>query len=44
MEGRIALHRFLQAFPDYALTQRSNGGRGRFRGYSTLGAKLVADL
>ncbi|MFT6023536.1 MAG: cytochrome P450 [Ascidiaceihabitans sp.] len=44
MEGRIALHRFLQAFPDYAITQRSNGGRVRFRGYSTLGAKLVADL
>jgi cytochrome P450 len=42
MEGRVALHRFLQAYPDYAITGRINGGRVRFRGYSALHARLEA--
>ena len=42
MEGRVALHRFLQAYPDYAIIGRTNGGRVRFRGYSALQASLSA--
>jgi cytochrome P450 len=34
LEGRIAIGRFLQRFPDYALTQAPvRGGRARFRGF-----------
>jgi cytochrome P450 len=41
MEGRIALGRFLQRFPDFALLEgRVPGGRMRFRGYSALPATL----
>ena len=40
MEGRIAIARFLQRYPDYTITSRKQGGRIRFRGYSSLGATL----
>jgi cytochrome P450 len=41
LEGRVAISRFLQRFPDYQLGDtRQWGGRIRFRGY----AKLPADL
>ncbi len=41
MEGRIALGRFLDRFPNFLLEQgRVRGGRIRFRGYSSLPAKL----
>lgn len=40
MEGRIAIARFLQRFPNYTITSRQNGGRIRFRGYTSLGATL----
>jgi cytochrome P450 len=34
LEGRIAIGRFLQRFPDYQLTQAPvRGGRARFRGF-----------
>ena len=34
LEGRIAIGRFLQRFPDYRLTQSpTRGGRARFRGF-----------
>jgi cytochrome P450 len=34
LEGRIAIGRFLQRFPDYQLTQTPmRGGRARFRGF-----------
>jgi cytochrome P450 len=34
LEGRIAIGRFLQRFPDYQLTQNPmRGGRARFRGF-----------
>jgi len=34
LEGRIAIGRFLERFPDYRLTQRPvRGGRARFRGF-----------
>ena len=34
LEGRIAIGRFLQRFPDYQLTQApQRGGRARFRGF-----------
>ncbi len=34
LEGRIAIGRFLQRFPDYRLTQApERGGRARFRGF-----------
>ncbi|QDL37063.1 cytochrome P450 [Rhodoferax sediminis] len=34
LEGRIAISRFLQRFPDYRLTQMpTRGGRARFRGF-----------
>ena len=34
LEGRIAIGRFLQRFPDYRLTQMpTRGGRARFRGF-----------
>lgn len=42
MEGRIALSRFLQKFPDYQLSappQRT--GRVRFRGFSALPARVT---
>ena len=36
LEGRIAIGRFLQRFPDYQLTQSPlRGGRARFRGFLT---------
>ncbi|MCY6380605.1 cytochrome P450 [Hoeflea prorocentri] len=41
MEGRIAVGRFLQRFPDYQLTEGGErSGRIRFRGYSRLPAVL----
>lgn len=41
MEGRIAIGRFLQRFPDYRLQEgRVPGGRLRFRGYAALPADL----
>jgi cytochrome P450 len=34
LEGRIAIGRFLQRFPNYQLTQAPvRGGRARFRGF-----------
>jgi len=34
LEGRIAIGRFLQRFPDYRLTAAPvRGGRARFRGF-----------
>jgi cytochrome P450 len=37
LEGRIAIARFLERFPDYALCgQPRRGGRARFRGFLTL--------
>jgi cytochrome P450 len=42
MEGRIAVGRFLDRFPNYALTKGSErGNRVRFRGYARLPARLV---
>ncbi|WP_170332959.1 cytochrome P450 [Ruegeria arenilitoris] len=39
LEGRVALGRFLQRYPDYRLLdERVGGGRIRFRGYSSLPA------
>ncbi len=41
MEGRIAISRFLQRFPDYKLTGGAvRNGRVRFRGYASLPARL----
>jgi cytochrome P450 len=42
MEGRIAVGRFLQRFPNYKLTTGAiQGGRIRFRGYASLPADLT---
>lgn len=42
LEGRIALERFLQRFPDYRLAPGAKrGGRVRFRGYDHLPADLT---
>ncbi|QUJ77105.1 cytochrome P450 [Sulfitobacter albidus] len=41
MEGRIAISRLLNRFPDYhLLPDRTHGGRIRFRGYAHLPAEL----
>jgi cytochrome P450 len=41
MEGRIAIGRFLDRFPDFRIADgRVAGGRMRFRGYAKLPAKL----
>lgn len=41
MEGRIAIARFLERYPDYTLSdERQIGGRIRFRGYASLPAVL----
>lgn len=41
MEGRIALSRFIQRFPNYKLSEnRVLGGRIRFRGYAALAAEI----
>jgi cytochrome P450 len=41
MEGRIAIGRFLDRFPDFRIADgRVPGGRMRFRGYARLPAKL----
>lgn len=41
LEGRIAISRFLQRFPKYALAgDPIHGGRARFRGYSHLPVSL----
>lgn len=41
MEGRIAIGRFLERFPNYRIgPDRVNGGRIRFRGYEALPATL----
>jgi len=43
MEGRIAISRFLERFPDYQLKPGAElGGRIRFRGYAKLPASLNA--
>ncbi|MGJ8615591.1 MAG: cytochrome P450, partial [Sulfitobacter sp.] len=42
MEGRIALQRFLDRYPDYEITRgRVGGGRIRFHGYTKLPAHLA---
>ncbi|MEM9579709.1 MAG: cytochrome P450 [Pseudomonadota bacterium] len=40
MEGRIAVGKFLEAFPRYEITDATRAGRVRFRGFSKLMAKL----
>ena len=41
MEGRIAISRFLERFPNYELTGKATrNGRVRFRGYASLPARL----
>jgi len=41
MEGKIALQRFLNRYPDYEISAaRQGGGRTRFHGYATLPARL----
>lgn len=41
MEGKIALQRFLNRYPDYEISAaRQGGGRIRFHGYATLPARL----
>lgn len=41
MEGRIAISRFLNRFPDFELTGNAvRNGRVRFRGYASLPARL----
>jgi len=41
MEGRIAIARFLNRFPDYSLDgEARRTGRVRFRGFSTLPARV----
>lgn len=42
MEGRVALGRFLERFPDYRLLPGAQrGGRVRFRGFARLPARLT---
>jgi cytochrome P450 len=41
MEGRIAISRFLDRFPDFEITHRVGGGRIRFRGFKALTAVLT---
>lgn len=42
MEGRIAISRFLQRFPEYRVSrERVQGGRIRFHGYASLPAELT---
>jgi len=41
LEGRIAISRFLQRFPDYRLAgEPVRGGRARFRGFAQLACRL----
>lgn len=40
MEGRIAVSKFLEHFPNYLITDAERSPRIRFRGYSSLSAKL----
>ncbi|MDP2019522.1 MAG: cytochrome P450, partial [Hydrogenophaga sp.] len=41
LEGRIAIGRFLQRFPDYRLSAApTRGGRARFRGFLNAPFKL----
>jgi cytochrome P450 len=41
LEGRIAIGRFLQRFPDYGLTSEPvRGGRARFRGFQSIPARV----
>lgn len=41
MEGRVAVGKFLQRFPEYEIAQgATHAGRIRFRGFNTLPAKL----
>lgn len=40
MEGRIAIARFVQRYPNYTITSHTQGGRIRFRGYTSLRATL----
>ncbi|MEJ6707670.1 MAG: cytochrome P450 [Amylibacter sp.] len=42
MEGRVAVGRFLERFPNYSLSDGAErGNRIRFRGYARLPAKLI---
>ncbi|MEM8689055.1 MAG: cytochrome P450 [Pseudomonadota bacterium] len=42
LEGKIAIGRFLQRFPDYGLCgERVRGGRARFRGFLKLPVRVV---
>ena len=42
MEGRVAIGRFLERFPDYRLLPGARrGGRIRFRGFASLPARLA---
>lgn len=40
MEGRIAVSKFLEHFPNYSITDAERSPRIRFRGYSSLSAEL----
>lgn len=40
MEGKVALGRFLTRYPSYQITARQNGGRVRFRGFSSIRATV----
>lgn len=40
MEGRVAIGRFVQRFPDYAVSQRVRSYRLRFRGFEQLTVSL----
>ncbi len=42
LEGRIAIGRFLQRFPTFEILARKRSPRLRFRGITSLSAKLVA--
>ena len=39
LEGRVAIAKFLERYPDYAVLSRTYGARVRFRGYANLAAK-----
>lgn len=41
LEGRIALRRFIERYPDFEITERAYSPRIRFRGFKTLMAKLT---
>ena len=41
MEGQVALSQFLRRFKSYAITDRVQGGRTRFRGFQSLTATMT---